>query len=152
MRLLARRDLPCQQVVELVTGYLEGSLSGLRRRRTLRAADIRRTLRAADKRLAAACALVTLSAVVLLAGSDALEFSWRYQLPAVILLPLAGALGFTAVAARITAARNRAAGNRAAGKSEAPVRPTAGRTATGGTGRRTHPAAAGSGLRAPGAR
>jgi len=122
---------------------LGGSLSGLRRRRTLRAAD---------KELAAACALVTLSAVVLLAGSDALEFSWRYQLPAVILLPLAGALGFTAVAARITAARNRAAGNRAAGKSEAPVRPTAGRTATGGTGRRTHPAAAGSGLRAPGAR
>jgi anti-sigma factor RsiW len=27
MRLLARRDLPCQQAVELVTGYLEGSLS-----------------------------------------------------------------------------------------------------------------------------
>jgi len=108
---------------------LGGSLSGLRRRRTLRAADIRRTLRAADKRLAAACALVTLSAVVLLASSDAFEFSWRYQLPAVILLPLAGALGFTAVAARITAARN----SQAAGK--APVRPTAARTATAGTGR-----------------
>jgi hypothetical protein len=118
---------------------LGGSLSGLRRRRTLRAAD---------KELAAACALVTLSAVVLLAGSDTFEFSWRYQLPAVILLPLAGALGFTAVAARITAARN----SRAAGKSKAPVRPTAARTATGGTGRRTHPAAAGSGPQAPDAR
>jgi anti-sigma factor RsiW len=33
MRLLARRDLPCPQVVELVTGYLEGSLSRRDRRR-----------------------------------------------------------------------------------------------------------------------
>jgi hypothetical protein len=117
---------------------LSGSLSGPRRRRTLRAAG-------ADTELAAACALVTLSAVVLLAGSDAFEFSWRYQLPAVILLPLAGALGCTAVAARITAARN----SKAARKPEAL---TAARTATGGTGRRTHPASAGSGLQAPPAR
>ena len=100
---------------------LGGSLSGLRRRRTFRAVDTE---------LAAACTLVTLSAVVLLAGSDAFEFSWRYQLPAVILLPLAGALGFTAVAARITAARNSKA-------SREPEAPTAARTATGGTGRRT---------------
>jgi len=99
---------------------LGGLLSGLRRHRSFRAVD---------KELAAACTLVTLSAVVLLAGSDAFEFSWRYQLPAVILLPLAGALGSTAVAARITAARN----SQAAGK--APVRPTAARIATGGTGR-----------------
>ena len=42
------------------------------------------------------CLLVTLAAVVLLAGADAFEFSWRYQLPAVVLLPLAGALGVTA--------------------------------------------------------
>ncbi len=96
---------------------LGGSLSGLRHHRSFRAVD---------KELAAACTLVTLSAVVLLGGSDAFEFSWRYQLPAVILLPLAGALGFTADAARITSAR-------AAGK--APVRPTAARIATGGTGR-----------------
>ena len=127
---------------------LGGSLSGLRRRRTLHAADIGRTVRAVDKELAAACTLVTLSAVVLLGGADAFEFSWRYQLPAVILLPLAGALGCTAVAARITAARN----SRAARESEAPARPTAARTATGGTGRRTHPASAGSGLPAPPAR
>jgi len=99
---------------------LGGSLSGLRRHRSFRAVD---------KELAAACTLVTLSAVVLLAGSDAFEFSWRYQLPAVILLPLAGALGLSAVAGRITAARN----SQAAGK--APVRPTAARTASGGTGR-----------------
>jgi len=99
---------------------LSGSLSGLRRHRSFRAVD---------KELAAACTLVTLSAVVLLAGSDAFGFSWRYQLPAVILLPLAGALGCTAVAARIAAARN----SQAAGK--APAGPTAARTATGGTGR-----------------
>ena len=43
------------------------------------------------------CLLVTLAAVVLLVGSDAFEFSWRYQLPAVVLLPLAGALGVIAL-------------------------------------------------------
>jgi hypothetical protein len=43
------------------------------------------------------CLLVTLAAVVLLVSSDAFEFSWRYQLPAVTLLPLAGALGVTAL-------------------------------------------------------
>jgi hypothetical protein len=43
------------------------------------------------------CLLVTLAAVVLLVSSDAFEFSWRYQLPAVVLLPLAGTLGLTAL-------------------------------------------------------
>jgi anti-sigma factor RsiW len=33
MRLLYRRDLACQQAVELVTGYLEGTLSRAARRR-----------------------------------------------------------------------------------------------------------------------
>jgi hypothetical protein len=50
--------------------------------------------------LAGACALVTLAAVVLLVSSDAFEFSWRYQLPAVVMLPLAGALGLTALVSR----------------------------------------------------
>ena len=40
---------------------------------------------------------MTLSAVVLLLSSDAYEFSWRYQLPAVVMLPVAGALGLTAL-------------------------------------------------------
>jgi hypothetical protein len=35
--------------------------------------------------------------LILLLGSAAFEFSWRYQLPALVLLPLAGALGFTAL-------------------------------------------------------
>jgi len=43
------------------------------------------------------CLLVTLAAAALLVGADAFEFSWRYQLPAVVLLPLAGALGVTAL-------------------------------------------------------
>src|SRR5271165_1743502 len=111
----------------LAAGLL-GSLCGLARRRTLTAAD---------KELAAACLLVTLSAAVLLLSSDAYEFSWRYQLPAVVMLPVAGALGLTALAGRIKSAR---AGRQAL---------TAVPTSTGGTGRRTRPASAASGPRAP---
>ncbi len=115
---------------------LGGTLSGLVRRRNptrwkpSRWKPRRWKPSAADKDLAGACLLVTLSAVTLLVSSDVFEFSWRYQLPAVIMLPLAGALGLTAVAASLTA----------------------GRTATGGTDPRTHPASAGSGLQVPGAR
>ena len=47
--------------------------------------------------LAVPCLLVTLAAVMLLLSSDAFEFSWRYQLPAVVMLPLAGMLGVTAL-------------------------------------------------------
>ena len=70
---------------------MAGSLAGLVRRRTL-SPD--------GARLARASLLVTLSAIVLLISSDAFEFSWRYQLPAVILLPLGGALGLVALRAR----------------------------------------------------
>lgn len=55
--------------------------------------------------VAAACLLCTGMAVILLLGSDAYEFSWRYQLPALVLLPPAGILGAAAVA---TALRNAA--------------------------------------------
>jgi hypothetical protein len=48
-------------------------------------------------RLRAACFLVTATAVVLLMGADMVEFSWRYQLPGLVTLPLAGALGVTAL-------------------------------------------------------
>jgi hypothetical protein len=113
----------------LAAGLL-GSLTGLARRRA-----------AEDRERAAAALLMTLAAVVLLLSSDAFEFSWRYQLSAVVMLPAAGALGLAAVAARIK--RARAAGD---------TRLTAGRTATGGTGRRTRPASAESGPRAPAGR
>jgi EamA domain-containing membrane protein RarD len=73
-----------------------GALSGLRRRAATGLAATG---------LAGACALVTLAAVVLLVSSDAFEFSWRYQLPAVVMLPLAGALGLTALIATFTAAK-----------------------------------------------
>ena len=62
--------------------FLVAGVAGAARRRT---------------ELRVACLLVTLAAVVLLVSSDAFEFSWRYQLPAVVLLPLAGALGVTAL-------------------------------------------------------
>jgi hypothetical protein len=53
--------------------------------------------------LAGACGLVTLAAVILLVSSDAFEFSWRYQLPAVTMLPLAGVLGLTVLTTRLAA-------------------------------------------------
>jgi hypothetical protein len=48
--------------------------------------------------LALACLLVTGSGVAVLLGADLYEFSWRYQLPALVTLPVAGALGATAIA------------------------------------------------------
>ncbi|MEC3976421.1 glycosyltransferase family 2 protein [Amycolatopsis sp. H20-H5] len=39
------------------------------------------------------------SGLILLFASAVFEFSWRYQLPALVLLPLAGALGFTTLTA-----------------------------------------------------
>jgi hypothetical protein len=56
--------------------------------------------------LSLACLLVTGSAVAVLLGADVYEFSWRYQLPALVTLPIAGALGATAIARQI---RNRRA-------------------------------------------
>ncbi|HEX3489255.1 MAG TPA: hypothetical protein VHU92_07920, partial [Streptosporangiaceae bacterium] len=48
---------------------------------------------------AGACLLFTATAIILLLASDAYEFSWRYQLPALILLPPAGILGAAAATA-----------------------------------------------------
>ena len=56
--------------------------------------------------LSLACLLVTGSAVAVLLGADVYEFSWRYQLPALVTLPIAGALGATAIARQL---RNRRA-------------------------------------------
>jgi hypothetical protein len=134
----------------LVAGLL-GALSGLARRRPPTAAHEELTaahgeltaahgeLTAAHGELAAACLLVTLSAFVLLLSSDAYEFSWRYQLPAVVMLPVAGALGLTALAVRVRPTRERSRTEDL----------TAAQTSTGGTGRRTRPASAASGPRAP---
>jgi hypothetical protein len=44
-----------------------------------------------------------------LLGADLYEFSWRYQLPALVTLPIAGAFGATAVARHLRTRRRPAA-------------------------------------------
>ncbi|HEY1623645.1 MAG TPA: hypothetical protein VGG16_07570 [Streptosporangiaceae bacterium] len=53
--------------------------------------------RLGESRLALACMLITGSGIFLLLGADLYEFSWRYQLPALVTLPVGGALGGTAL-------------------------------------------------------
>jgi hypothetical protein len=60
---------------------------------SLAAALGRGFLSARQRQLALACLLVFGSAAALLLASDLFEFSWRYQLPALVTLPPAGALG-----------------------------------------------------------
>jgi len=57
---------------------------------------------------ALACLLITGCAVAVLLGADLCEFSWRYQLPALVTLPAAGAIGATALVRVIRARRRRA--------------------------------------------
>ena len=66
--------------------------------------------RLGESRLALACLLITSSGVALLLGADMYEFSWRYQLPALVTLPAAGALGATALA-RLYRRRRRVSGD-----------------------------------------
>jgi hypothetical protein len=62
--------------------------------------------RAAGRRqLALACLLFTGTAAVILLASDLFEFSWRYQLPALVTLPPAGMLGIGAILAQLQARR-----------------------------------------------
>jgi hypothetical protein len=55
--------------------------------------------------LALACCLFFTTAAVLLLASDITEFSWRYQLPAIVTLPPAGALGLAVILARLSRRR-----------------------------------------------
>ena len=55
---------------------------------------------------ALACLLFTACAVIILGASDVFEFSWRYQLPAVVTLVPGGALGLTALILWIRARRS----------------------------------------------
>jgi hypothetical protein len=59
--------------------------------------------------LSLACLLITGSAVAVLLGADLYEFSWRYQLPALVTLPIAGAIGATAIARQVRNRRERKA-------------------------------------------
>ena len=65
---------------------------------------LRRDRGARSRRLALGSLLFTGAAAALLLVPDLLEFSWRYQLPAVIILPPAGVLGIGALLARRRAA------------------------------------------------
>ena len=80
---------------------LVGTLSLIRRKR--------RSAIAADRQLALACCLFFLSAAAILLFSDFTEFSWRYQLPAIMTLPPAGALGLAVILAKISSRRKPAA-------------------------------------------
>lgn len=53
--------------------------------------------RARRSGLRAVCLLTSGAGLTILLTSAAFEFSWRYQLPGLVLLPLAGALGLTAL-------------------------------------------------------
>jgi hypothetical protein len=61
----------------------------------------------AGRDLALACCLFFITAVVILLASDVPEFSWRYQLPAIVTLPPAGALGLAAILAQVRSRRSR---------------------------------------------
>jgi hypothetical protein len=58
---------------------------------------IRRARGTRSRQLGLGCLLFTATAVVVLLVPDVLEFSWRYQLPALITLPPAGVLGISAI-------------------------------------------------------
>jgi len=77
--------------------YLAGLLAGI--------AGIFTWQRRRDSGLALASLLITGSAFAVLFGADLYEFTWRYQLPALVTLPIAGAFGATAVARHIRARR-----------------------------------------------
>jgi hypothetical protein len=77
-----------------VVASLLGSLGVLRRRAT-----------PARRGAATACLVTFLAAVGVLLGSDVFEFSWRYQLPALVTLVPAGALGITVVIGYLAARR-----------------------------------------------
>ncbi|MDX3001195.1 glycosyltransferase family 2 protein [Kribbella solani] len=53
--------------------------------------------RARTSRLRSAALLPAAAGLILLLGSAAFEFSWRYQLPGLVFFPLAGAIGLRAV-------------------------------------------------------
>ncbi len=73
--------------------------------------------------------LATATALAVLLASDAFEFSWRYQLPALVLLPPAGVLGIAATAARV---RFKLLAGQGVQSSQEPAAPGVPRTASAG--------------------
>lgn len=88
---------------QLSVGYVPGSVLGLAFVIGLLAtAGVGRARRSG---LRAASALPTLCGLSILLAADVFEFSWRYQLPALVLAPLGGALGLTALTGWTTRTR-----------------------------------------------
>jgi hypothetical protein len=88
---------------QLSVGYVPGSFLGLSFVGGLiAAAGVGRARRSG---LRAACLLPTLCGVGVLMAADLFHFSWRYQLPALVLAPLAGALAFTALTGWVSPGR-----------------------------------------------
>ena len=85
---------------QLSVGYVPGTVFGIAFIvGLLAAAGVGRARRSG---LRAACLLPTLCGLGVLLAADLFLFSWRYQLPALTLAPLAGALGVTALTGRVT--------------------------------------------------
>jgi hypothetical protein len=95
----------------------------------LAAARGRSILSSRQRELALACLLVFGSALAVLLASDLFEFSWRYQLPALVTLPPAGALGLALLG---SLQRRRAPAGHPQGRNENPLAgsPTPARSAT----------------------
>ncbi len=80
---------------------------------------VSRSLRDRSRPLVTGCLLFFLSGAAVLAISDAFQFSWRYQLPALVTLPPAGALGIAALTAWLRGRRHAAADVPADSRAEA---------------------------------
>lgn len=89
---------------QLYGGYTPGPLLAVAALVALAGSCMSGFLRRQHAPAATACLLTTATAIILLLASDAYEFSWRYQLPALILLPSAGILGAAAIASAMRSA------------------------------------------------
>ncbi|MGH3437868.1 MAG: glycosyltransferase family 2 protein [Sciscionella sp.] len=82
---------------QLRIGYTPGPLLGIAAILGLAGAVRRRGRSGFAAWLGGAGAFVAVTGIVILLTSAAFEFSWRYQLPGLVLLPLAGVLGCTSM-------------------------------------------------------
>jgi hypothetical protein len=70
------------------------------------AALLRRRADQGTRQMALACLLLVTAAASVLLVSDAFEYSWRYQLPALVTLAPAGALGIAVIIRTVRASQN----------------------------------------------